>query len=340
MDNKENNNDNKDLNILDFVKEYEKEKINEGENSKSNDEVVDNFFDEEEIDDLPKDDVENLSEEDNLELGNINDMENFLTVEDDEEVEEITATTTDTSINTNTFSTADFTTLDAEVLLEKNETEEVEQDDKVEKPKKHKKVKKIKQPNSNTDTYAEDIKLADKEFVIKEYNCIRVLNPYKQGKVILTNKRLLCTGNENAETEIENISSIKSKYYAGFDYVKSMWCFLFVILTVMFSIFIKKGLASNSVVKIFKSQIHFFPAIWYVGAIICGIVAIMLMFYVYRKEFILQINTKPFSNLVYYKGYQGSNKENGYRILPSKDANIIVKELGAYILNIKNGKFD
>ena len=84
-------------------------------------------------------------------------------------------------------------------------------------------------------TYHHGFVLADGEKIVKEYNCLKLINPPGSGFITLTNKRLLCSTNELAETEINNITGIISRYKAKFSFAKLI---LFILLG---------GLASASI---------------------------------------------------------------------------------------------
>ncbi|MGI6701978.1 MAG: hypothetical protein ACOX3U_05925 [Christensenellales bacterium] len=186
-------------------------------------------------------------------------------------------------------------------------------------------------------TYHHGFVLADGEKIVKEYNCLKLINPPGSGFITLTNKRLLCSTNELAETEINNITGIISRYKAKFSFAKLI---LFILLG---------GLASASIMASMNYLINldslwpthpgWFKYVLYSVAGIAGLFALMFIFTVRRKEFRISIFTKSDTPIISYSGTTGRVKPTVIRVHPGKESKVIVHEIGALILEIKAGKY-
>jgi hypothetical protein len=187
-------------------------------------------------------------------------------------------------------------------------------------------------------TYHHGFVLADGEKVIKEYNCLKLINPSGDGYIILTNKRLLCSTNELAEIDINTVKGIRSKYKTSVSFGK------------LFFFFLLGAIAAASFMATFNVLIPLTTwvtpevflwlkfVLWGAGGL-SGLIALFLLAGVRRKEFHIEILTSAVNSFVSYVGLTGKAKNSVIKVHPGKESKTIVHEIGALLLEIKSGKY-
>jgi len=159
-------------------------------------------------------------------------------------------------------------------------------------------------------TYYHGFVLADGEKIIKEYNCLKLINPPGNGYIALTNKRILCSTNELAETDINSISGIRSKYKTSVSFGNLIFFILLGALSAacfMATFNVLIPLTSWVEPTVFS---WLKIVLWVVGGL-SGLVALALLAMVRRKEFHIEILTKAMSSFVSYVGLTGRAKKIG-----------------------------
>lgn len=253
------------------------------------------------------------------------------------------------------FDTSDFITLDTSdkiedidnvFIKEKDDIVKVEKKVPIISKKEQKKLNKQKLKDQKAEQKNNDKKdkakwnkyyngfvLAEGEKIIKEYNCLKLINPKGNGIITITNKRLLCSTNELAETEINNITGIKSKYKSKYSWFKIS---MFLLLGGITAACILAGIGIINITSFWTTMPKWFRFIFYAVAGITGLIALMMITTVHKKEFNISFLTKHNSPFVVYSGTVGKIKEKTIRVRPGKESRYIVHEIGAILLETKN----
>ena len=189
-------------------------------------------------------------------------------------------------------------------------------------------------------TYHNGFVFADGEKIIKEYNCLKLVNPSGNGVITITNKRLLCSANELAETELDNITGIVSKYKSRFSFGKLLLFLIIGVITAAFFVAAVKWNYLIDVRHILSVKWRWLKYAYYVLGSGVGIYALVLLFSLQGKEFNINIFIKASTPLVSYRGVTGqSAKSYVIRVKPGKESKHIVHEIGAVLLEVKSGKY-
>jgi len=264
------------------------------------------------------------------------------------------------------FITADFISINdvdggideiEEKLLPKQEVKPVKEKIKVETPppapqlskKEQKRLEKERQKSDKIEkkereiadkrkwsTYHHGFVLADGEKIVKEYNCLKLVNPQGDGVITVTNKRLLCSTNELTETEIDNITGIKSKYKSKFSFMK---LFLFLLLGGIGVACFLAGKGTIDLTSVWTGMPAWFKYILYSVGGIAAFFAFIFVFTIFGREFNITFFTKDSTQFISYTGLSGKIKPNVIRVKPGKESKTIIHEIGAVILEVKAGKY-
>lgn len=185
-------------------------------------------------------------------------------------------------------------------------------------------------------TYHNNFVLAEDEKVIKDYQCMKVMNSKGPGVITVTNKRLLCSAGEMAETELENINALTYKYKSGFNMFRA---FMFLLLgsAAVFCFFMAQDILLN-LSELWSTKPGWFNIVLYSVGGVLGFIALIMLFTIRRKEFKIIIYIKA-STPLSYSGFKGKIRNDSLMVTPGKEAKNLAHELGALLLEIKAGKF-
>lgn len=186
--------------------------------------------------------------------------------------------------------------------------------------------------------------LAKGENVVRSYQCLK----RGAGSICLTNKRLLINAGERSELEIDKVSGIKFCKYTIFSFVKCFFWFLFFVIG-----------AALIALPFFRTSLKI-PAIttgsnwkkWFTIVFFsCGGASLLI-----SLPFLLTMIKKPFYFFVYAQldspfveaknGFYAKRerKRKGFRYdirsKAGKECAKAARELGALILEVKEGRYD
>ena len=186
--------------------------------------------------------------------------------------------------------------------------------------------------------------IAKGENVIRTYNCLA--GNKGEGTLCLTNKRLLVNTGERSEMDVRNVTGIKYARYTKFSIAKFIFGLIFLGLGVFMILlpFFHTGMNIPFVTG--ESWKSWFPYLFYS----CGGVSVLLSlpflltmvkksfyFYVFAREDAPFVECKSSS----YAKREQKGKTYKYMIAKAgKESEKAARELGALIIEVKDGRYD
>ena len=192
------------------------------------------------------------------------------------------------------------------------------------------------------ETAGKAVTLASCEKTVKVYKCVKTIDPSGEGVLMLTNKRLIFFINSGKNNRMS--AEMPRESFGGINYIYGKLCnkrkrTLAIALLILGAVF--------AVFSIFKPFI-WINAMWrIIFGIFAGLCLIISAFYLLKMFTVsfrmdIKINNPGVSFLSFGNSVfpQDNNSQITITALPSKQTDIMLKELGAVAEDIKNGKYD
>ena len=184
--------------------------------------------------------------------------------------------------------------------------------------------------------------LAKGEHLVRAYSCLN----RGDGSVCLTNKRLLINAGERSELEVDKVSGIKFTKYTHFSFVKLFFWILFFGLGVFMILlpFVKSSMNIPFITG--KHWKHWFFYVFLGCGAASALISLPLLFTMIRRTFYFYIYAKqdtPFFEVKsrYYAKREKKGKVYKYVLSKAgKDSEKAARELGALLLEVKDGRYD
>ena len=185
--------------------------------------------------------------------------------------------------------------------------------------------------------------IAKGENIVRTYNC---LSGKGGGTICLTNKRLLINAAERSEMDIKQVSGIKFSNSTNFNFLKFLFGLIFVALG---GFLIAVPAIRNSVAipyltgEAYKS---WFAYVLYPCGGVSALIGLPLLFTTIKTSFYFYVYARvetPFLECKSAALAKRERKEKAYKFMvakPGKESDKAARELGALIIEVKDGKYD
>jgi len=185
--------------------------------------------------------------------------------------------------------------------------------------------------------------LARGEQVVRTYHCLAAAKG--PGTICLTNKRLLVNADERSEVSVEQVSGIKFSRYALFSVGKFIFALLLTAIAV-FCVLLPTLEWNFSIPNITGDDRKMWAEILcYVGAGLSFLISLPLWFTLVRKTFYFYIFAHQDAPFIACKNAGYSKREKKGKVAAfmvasaGKESEKAARELGALIIEIKEGRF-
>ena len=185
--------------------------------------------------------------------------------------------------------------------------------------------------------------LARGEKVVRTYHCIA--SDKGEGTLCLTNRRLLVNADERSEIGVEQVSGIKFCSHVKFSFFKFVFALIFLAAAALSTLitFIDFGI---EIPRITGDPVKWAVILCYVGTGIGALIALPLLFTMVKKTFYFYIYARqeaPYvecKNSSYIKREKKGKVANCMVATAGKESEKAARELGALLIEIKEGRFD
>lgn len=186
--------------------------------------------------------------------------------------------------------------------------------------------------------------IAKGENVVRTYNCLSAKGG--DGTICLTNKRLLINAGERSEVALDQVSGIKFSNFTHFKFFKFLFGLIFLALG---ALLIALPFIKDSVSIPFVTGSHYkswFPYLFYPCGGISAIIGLPLLFTSIKTTFYFCVFARVDAPFLEYKSAAQAKREKKGKVFkfsiakPGKESDKAARELGALILEIKQGRYD
>ena len=185
--------------------------------------------------------------------------------------------------------------------------------------------------------------IAKGENIVRSYNC---LSGKGCGTICLTNKRLLINATERSEMDIQKVSGIKFSNCTSFNFIKFLFALFFVALG---GFMIALPAIRNSVSIPYITGEYYktwFTYVFYPCGGISALIGLPLLFTTIKTSFYFYVYAcadTPFLECKSAAQAKRERKQKAFKYLvakPGKESDKAARELGALIIEVKDGKYD
>ncbi|GEM_PF-2282481 len=187
--------------------------------------------------------------------------------------------------------------------------------------------------------------IARGEKVIRTYNCLA--SDSGDGTVCLTNKRLLVNAGERSEVAVEQISGIKFSRYTHFYFLRCFFALLFTAIAVAAVLLPHLNKLPFAIPNITgEARKTWAVILCYVGGGIGALIALPIWLHVVKKTFYFFIYAHQDTPFVQCKSASYIKSEARGKVAScmvakaGKESEKAARELGALLIEIKEGRFD
>ena len=187
--------------------------------------------------------------------------------------------------------------------------------------------------------------IARGERVVRTYNCLATKKG--DGTICLTNKRLLVNAGERSEVAIEQISGIKFSRYSQFYFLRFIFAFLFLAIAVCAVLIPHLNNLPFAIPNITgEARKAWAVILCYVGGGLSALISLPIWLKIVKRTFYFYIYSHqdtPFvecKSAAYLKS-EAKGKVSKCMVASSgKESEKAARELGALLIEIKEGRFD
>jgi hypothetical protein len=184
--------------------------------------------------------------------------------------------------------------------------------------------------------YVDGFILANNETLLRRYDALKV-NGGNIGRILITNKRMLFNTSEKAEIPLASVNGIRSAKYWTLNWVKFIFSLIFIGIAAFAFIY------DFTTFDFFQGKAWLIYIIMGVGAVF-ALFGLIMLFTFARRRFALKVFISSSYEFITYNSKK-RKKENAIMesvivAMPGKELDKMVREVGALIIQSREGYFD